>query len=146
VIQQLIGRIARALDAHKIPYMIIGGQAVLMHGRPRLTQDVDITLGVDTDRFKQVYACAQGLKLRPLRPDPERFSEIVEAVRDAGYATASNELQEGYAAVAAPILNAAGAVCGALSIGGPVGRLDAGRLKQLGLRLKEVAGEIHAPD
>ncbi len=75
MIQQLIGRIARALDDRKIPYMIIGGQAVLMHGRPRLTQDIDITLGVDTDQFEQVYACAQALKLRSLRPDPERFAE-----------------------------------------------------------------------
>ena len=75
MIQQFIGRIAKALDDRRIPYMIIGGQAVLMHGRPRMTQDVDITLGVDTDQFEPVYACAQALKLRSLRPDPERFAE-----------------------------------------------------------------------
>lgn len=75
MIQQFIGKITKALDDRNIPYMVIGGQAVLMHGRPRLTQDIDITLGVDTDRFEQVYACSQALKLRPLRPDPERFAE-----------------------------------------------------------------------
>lgn len=27
--------------------MIIGGQAVMVYGEPRLTKDIDITLGVD---------------------------------------------------------------------------------------------------
>ena len=30
--------------------MVIGGQAVLVHGQPRLTQDIDITLGVEPAR------------------------------------------------------------------------------------------------
>ncbi len=25
--------------------MLIGGQAVLLHGQPRLTEDIDVTLG-----------------------------------------------------------------------------------------------------
>ena len=75
MIEQLLHRIAETLDAHGIPYMIIGGQAVLIHGRPRLTEDVDITLGVDTDEFRKVFECSCKLKFRPLRADPERFAE-----------------------------------------------------------------------
>lgn len=29
--------------------MIIGGQAVLLYGEPRLTRYIDITLGIDTE-------------------------------------------------------------------------------------------------
>jgi len=54
--ESLLERIATALDAAAIPYMVIGGQAVLVHGEPRLTRDIDITLGVDIDRLGQVLA------------------------------------------------------------------------------------------
>lgn len=42
MLAKLIRRIAEALDQAKIPYMIIGGQAVLLYGRPRLTRDEDV--------------------------------------------------------------------------------------------------------
>ena len=45
--EELIVKIARELKKADLPYMIIGGQAVLLYGAPRLTKDIDITLGVD---------------------------------------------------------------------------------------------------
>lgn len=45
--KELIERIAVSLDREEIPYMIIGGQAVLYYGEPRFTKDIDITLGID---------------------------------------------------------------------------------------------------
>ncbi len=42
----LLSRLSRVLEEREVPFMIIGGQAVLLHGEPRLTQDVDVTLGV----------------------------------------------------------------------------------------------------
>jgi predicted nucleotidyltransferase len=71
VIDRLIARIARSLDNEKVPYMIIGGQAVLLYGRPRLTRDIDITLGVDTGRFEAAArVCADsGLEIRPAKPE-----------------------------------------------------------------------------
>ena len=53
--------------------MIIGGQAVLLYGEPRLTRDIDITLGVDTDRFEDVASLTQALGLMALPPDPLKF-------------------------------------------------------------------------
>jgi hypothetical protein len=44
--QKLIVATAEELEKHKIPYMIIGGHAVILYGEPRLTRDIDITLGV----------------------------------------------------------------------------------------------------
>ncbi|MBL7999682.1 MAG: nucleotidyl transferase AbiEii/AbiGii toxin family protein [Candidatus Kapabacteria bacterium] len=40
----LLENVARSLDAHNVRYMIIGGQAVLIYGEPRLTRDIDITI------------------------------------------------------------------------------------------------------
>ena len=39
MIKKLIKKIAKSLDKEGIPYMIIGGQAVLLYGRTRLTRD-----------------------------------------------------------------------------------------------------------
>ena len=52
--KEIIVKLARLLDKSKIPYMLIGGQAVLLHGMVRLTEDIDITLGVDVDKLEFV--------------------------------------------------------------------------------------------
>ena len=51
--QKLLKKIANELNAHNIPYMVIGGQAVLIYGEPRLTKDIDITLGVGVSKLKE---------------------------------------------------------------------------------------------
>lgn len=53
--------------------MLIGGQAVLLHGRPRLTEDIDVTLGVDPSRLPDVRAVCDVLRLDPLPQDVEQF-------------------------------------------------------------------------
>ena len=75
MIEKVIKKIAQHLDQREIPYMIIGGQAVLLYGRPRLTRDIDITLGVDTDKFASVDSLCKQLKLRPLVENPEGFAQ-----------------------------------------------------------------------
>ncbi len=42
MIEELLQKTAQSLDNANIPYMIIGGQAVLIYGTPRLTRDIDI--------------------------------------------------------------------------------------------------------
>ena len=73
--QRLLSRIAQALERAGIPYMVIGAQAVLVHGRPRFTGDIDITLGVDVDQLSALKKITDGLSLRPLRPDFEQFAK-----------------------------------------------------------------------
>lgn len=53
--------------------MIIGGQAVLLYGEPRLTRDIDITLGVDVDRVADLMTLVDQLHLRSLA-DPDSFT------------------------------------------------------------------------
>jgi len=73
--EQLISRIAAELRRAGIPYMIIGGQAVLLHGLPRMTKDIDITLGVDTQALDKVVTsiAATGLEIIP-----DHFRSFVE--------------------------------------------------------------------
>jgi predicted nucleotidyltransferase len=74
MIEKLLKKIARQLDKDNIPYMIIGGQAVLLYGRPRLTRDIDITLGIDTNKFLSLAQICRKLRLRALTENPERFA------------------------------------------------------------------------
>jgi hypothetical protein len=62
MLARLLERIALALEERRIPYMVIGGQAVLLYGEPRLTQDVDVALGAGPDRLGGILdlAKAQG--------------------------------------------------------------------------------------
>jgi hypothetical protein len=64
--ESLLERIATTLDVEAIPHMVIGGQAVLVHGEPRLTRDIGIALGVDIDRLGQVVAVTAALGFTPL--------------------------------------------------------------------------------
>ena len=69
----LLEKIALALDEAGIAYMVIGGQAVLLYGEPRLTKDIDITLGASLDRLADVLALAEKAELNPLVA-PETFT------------------------------------------------------------------------
>ena len=73
--QKLLKKIGPSLDRHHIPYMVIGGQAVLLYGEPRLTKDIDITLGVGLERLDDMRAIVKRLGLKCL---PENINEFVK--------------------------------------------------------------------
>jgi predicted nucleotidyltransferase len=73
--ENLISRIAAELNRAGIPYMIIGGQAVLLHGLPRMTKDIDITLGVDTQDLDKVVKAVAAIGLDII---PDHFEAFVE--------------------------------------------------------------------
>ncbi len=56
-----------------MPYMVISGQAVLYYGEPRLTRDIDITLGVDIDKLQSVLRPIEGSGLDVATKDVGRF-------------------------------------------------------------------------
>jgi len=53
--------------------MVIGGQAILLHGEPRLTKDIDITLGVGIEEIETVLNIVNALSLKVLVDNPEDF-------------------------------------------------------------------------
>ncbi len=69
----LIKKIAKGLEQLKIPYMIIGGQAVLLYGEPRLTKDIDITLGLGPEEVEKIVRFVQSNNWKILVPDAEKF-------------------------------------------------------------------------
>ncbi len=71
--EELLARIAASLSGRNLPYMIIGGQAVLLYGEPRLTKDIDITLGVNIDRLDDLLSIVKELSLAPLPEDVPSF-------------------------------------------------------------------------
>jgi len=71
--QKVLTTVAKELRRRRIPYMIIGGQAVLVYGEPRLTKDIDITLGLGIDGLDRVKSALQKLTLRILVDEPEEF-------------------------------------------------------------------------
>lgn len=74
MIERLLKRIAKSLSRHRIPYMIIGGQAVLLYGSPRLTRDIDVTLGVDTDVYEELNKVCKEVGLKRLPERPKQFA------------------------------------------------------------------------
>lgn len=71
--EKLLKEIAEELNNSSIPYMVIGGQAVLLYGEPRLTKDIDITLGIDTDSFDKIEKIVSRLGLKILVSDCRAF-------------------------------------------------------------------------
>lgn len=83
--EALLERIAAELARSGVPYMVIGGQAVLVYGDPRATRDIDVTLGLGAEGFASISAVAERLGLRVMTSDPERFVReqmVLPAVED----------------------------------------------------------------
>jgi predicted nucleotidyltransferase len=62
------------LQQRGLHFMLIGGQAVLLHGRPRFTEDVDVTLAAGPAALPLVRAACEALDLSPLAEDPDAFA------------------------------------------------------------------------
>lgn len=71
--QKLLKKIARELLKQNIPYMVIGGQAVLLYGEPRLTRDIDMTLGIGIDELNSIRSIVETLKLKSLVANVDDF-------------------------------------------------------------------------
>jgi predicted nucleotidyltransferase len=83
--EKLLIRVTKELDKNSIPYMIIGGQAVLLYGEPRLTKDIDITLGVSVNKLNELLSIIKKIELLPLPENIKKFAEktFVLPVKDA---------------------------------------------------------------
>jgi hypothetical protein len=75
VFEDLLVKIAQALKESGLPYMIIGGQAVLLYGTPRMTKDIGITLGVDVDDLDKTVETVRRAGLEII---PESFEVFVK--------------------------------------------------------------------
>jgi hypothetical protein len=71
--EALLKQLARELDRGRIPYMVIGGQAVQLYGEPRMTRDIDLTLGLGSEGLDRVVEVCGRCGLKPLPSAPVEF-------------------------------------------------------------------------
>ncbi|MFZ3072790.1 MAG: nucleotidyl transferase AbiEii/AbiGii toxin family protein [Thermodesulfobacteriota bacterium] len=71
--KELLSKIGACLKKYDLPYMIIGGQAVLLYGEPRLTRDIDVTLGAGIENLSKVVSITKELSLKPIPENIESF-------------------------------------------------------------------------
>ncbi|MEX0608376.1 MAG: nucleotidyl transferase AbiEii/AbiGii toxin family protein [Balneolaceae bacterium] len=74
MLNNTLHEITDLLEKHKLPYMVIGGYAVLFHGEPRFTEDIDIVLGVDSSSLDQVLKAVDN-KFEARAKDATQFVE-----------------------------------------------------------------------
>ena len=73
--ERLLKKIALQLKQASIPYMVIGGQAVLLYGEPRLTRDIDITMGIGVEGLDRVKKIIPIIGLKSLIQKEKEFVE-----------------------------------------------------------------------
>jgi hypothetical protein len=65
-------RIFAALEAAGARYLVVGGVAVVLHGHPRFTADLDLALALEPANVEAVLAALERLGYRPRAPVPLR--------------------------------------------------------------------------
>ena len=54
-------------NAKRVRYMVIGGYAVIQHGEPRFTNDLDLWIGTETTNADSVYSALARLRRSTIR-------------------------------------------------------------------------------
>jgi DNA-binding IclR family transcriptional regulator len=119
-----IGRVGRRTS----PHCTAAGKVLLAY----LTQDeLDAILPEELERFTP-YTVA----------DPQALRQELARVREQGYATAMEELEEGLNVVAAPVYCHTGQVTASISVAGPAYRVTPERLADLAAQVMDTARQI----
>jgi hypothetical protein len=61
-------RIFSALEASGTRYLVVGGVAVVLHGHPRFTADLDLVISLDRANLSSGLRALEGLGYRPRAP------------------------------------------------------------------------------
>ena len=65
-------RVFGALEAAGARYLVVGGVAVVLHGHPRFTADLDLAVALDPANIEAVLSALEGIGYRPRAPVPLR--------------------------------------------------------------------------
>ena len=72
----LFGPVFNALNASGVRYLVVGGVAVVLHGHPRLTADLDLVIDLAEESARTAIEALTGLGLRSRLPvDPLDFAD-----------------------------------------------------------------------
>jgi hypothetical protein len=65
-----------ALQAAQVRYIVVGGVAVVLHGSPRFTADLDLVIALEDQNVRAALAALEGLGYRPRAPVPaQQFAD-----------------------------------------------------------------------
>lgn len=67
--EPLLEKISEALNKKRIEYIVIGGQAVLVYGYARFTNDIDVLIGTDITKISLVNEICEEFGLTRLKDD-----------------------------------------------------------------------------
>ena len=81
--QHDLEELVRALNQHQVEYAVIGGTAMMFHGFPRATKDIDLLLPVNHENNKKLHAA-----LAELPFNQEALKELEIENLDRGFSTA----------------------------------------------------------
>jgi len=66
----------KVLNADGVRYIVVGGVAVVLHGHPRMTADIDLVVDLNPSAAKLAIRSLTGMGLRPRVPvEPEEFAD-----------------------------------------------------------------------
>jgi hypothetical protein len=71
--------IVRALNGSQVPFLIVGGIAVIHHGYGRMTQDVDVVIRLEKEIIGRAFRALEQIGYRPAVP--VTAAEFADAVR-----------------------------------------------------------------
>ena len=90
----------RALEQHKVRYLLVGGLAMNLHGVPRTTMDVDLVVALDPANLKAFLVAFEALRLKPVAPvslndmlDPARRQQWLKEKNMLVFALRPPEIQ-----------------------------------------------------
>ncbi|MFN9489115.1 MAG: nucleotidyl transferase AbiEii/AbiGii toxin family protein [Betaproteobacteria bacterium] len=78
-----LGELVRALNEHGVEYAVIGGTAMMFHGFPRATRDIDLLLPLSRENNKKLQAALGALPF-----NQEALKQLEPESLDKGYPTA----------------------------------------------------------
>jgi len=72
-------RVFRALEAAQVRYLVVGGVAVVLHGYPRFTADLDLVVALDADNARRALDALGTLGFQPRAPVPmAAFADLAQ--------------------------------------------------------------------
>jgi hypothetical protein len=71
----------KSLNSNKVKYLLIGGYAVILHGHPRFTNDLDIVIGWDDENVLRCVEALREFGFSGSDVSPQLFSEAKSVVR-----------------------------------------------------------------